>query len=103
MEIGGDLIKKGERLRSCITGANRDPEKFEAPENFDINRWPNPHVGFGSGIHHCLGATLARLERQEAFNALANRYENMTLQTEGFEYLPSITFRSLKSLPVSLN
>ena len=60
-------------------------------------------MAFGSGIHHCLGATLARLEAQEAFKALAERYESIDLETEEFEYQPSITFRSLKTLPVSLN
>ena len=103
VEMGGKTIRKNDRLRWFITGANRDPEKFENPDTFDINRWPNSHVGFGSGIHHCLGATLARLEGQEAFKALADRYENLSLQTDEFEYQPSITFRSLKSLPVSMN
>ena len=58
---------------------------------------------FGSGIHHCLGATLARLEGQEAFKALAERYDGINLETDHFEYQPSVTFRSLKNLPVSLN
>ena len=103
VELGGKVMRKGERVRWFITGANRDPEKFENPDTFDIARWPNSHVGFGSGIHHCLGATLARLEGQEAFRALAERYDNLTLQQDEFEYQPSVTFRSLKSLPVSLN
>ena len=103
VEMRGKVIHKGDRLRWFITGANRDPEKFEDPDTFNISRWPNSHVGFGSGIHHCLGATLARLEGQEAFKALAGRYQNMTPQISEFEYQPSITFQSLKSLPVSLN
>ena len=86
-----------------ITSANRDPEVFSEPDRFDITRWPNPHVGFGSGIHHCLGATLARLEGQEAFKALAERYESMNLQTDEFGYQASVTFRSLKALPVTMN
>ena len=103
VELGGKVIHKDDRIRWFITGANRDPEKFENPDTFDINRWPNPHVGFGSGIHHCLGATLARLEGQEAFKALAERYDTLNLQTNEFEYQPSITFRSLKALPVTMN
>jgi len=59
-------------------------------------------VAFGSGIHHCLGATLARMEAQEAFKALAGRYDSISLETDEYEYQPSVTFRSLKSLPVSL-
>lgn len=103
VEFGGKQMKEGDRIRWFISSANRDPEKHENPDVFDISRWPNTHVGFGSGIHHCLGATLARLEAQEAFKALAERYDKIELETEEFEYQPSITFRSLKTLPVSLS
>ena len=102
VEMGGKLLRKGDRIRWFITSANRDPKKHENPNTFDISRWPNIHVAFGSGIHHCLGATLARLEGQEAFKALAERYDNIKVETSEFEYQPSITFRSLKALPVSL-
>ena len=102
VELGGKLIKEGDRIRWFMSSANRDPNKHENPATFDISRWPNTHVAFGSGIHHCLGATLARLEAQEAFKALSERYESITLETGDFEYQPSVTFRSLKSLPVSL-
>ena len=60
-------------------------------------------MAFGAGIHHCLGATIARVEGQEAFRALAERFPNMQLASDELEYQPSITFRSLKSLPMSLN
>jgi cytochrome P450 len=60
-------------------------------------------VAFGSGIHHCLGAYLARLEGQEAFKALVQRFPSLHLETEELEYQPSITFRSLKTLPVAWN
>ena len=103
VEVGGKLIRADDRIRWFISSANRDPEKHENPDTFDISRWPNTHVAFGSGIHHCLGATLARLEGQEAFRALAERYGSLSLETNEFEYQPSITFRSLKTLPVSLN
>ena len=102
VEFGGKQILEGDRMRGFITSANRDPGKHNDPDTFDISRWPNTHVAFGSGIHHCLGATLARLEGQEAFKALAGRYDSIKLETDEFEYLPSITFRSLMSLPVSL-
>ena len=103
VEVGGKLMRKDERIRWFISGANRDPDKFENADTFDIGRWPNSHVAFGSGIHHCLGATLARLEGQEAFKALVERYDHLTPQEHEFEYQPSVTFRSLKSLPVTLN
>jgi cytochrome P450 len=62
-------------------------------------------VAFGSGVHHCLGATIARLEGQEAFKALAERFPSLHLDVpeEDLEYQPSINFRSIKSLPVSWN
>ena len=62
---------------------------------------PNLHVAFGSGIHHCLGATLARLEGQEAFRALAQRFPTLRMETEELEYQPSLTFRSIKAMPVT--
>jgi cytochrome P450 len=100
---GGKVLKKDERIRWVMSSANRDPEKFEVPETFDINRYPNLHVAFGSGIHHCLGATLARLEGQEAFRGLAQRFESLHLKTEDLDYQPSITFRSIKEMPVTWN
>ncbi|MEK7806954.1 MAG: cytochrome P450 [Chloroflexota bacterium] len=105
VELRGKVIKKGDRLRWFITSANRDPEVFAEPDKFDITRWPNQHVAFGSGIHHCLGATLGRLEGQEAFKALAGRFPSLHLEIKEkeLEYQPSVTFRSLKSLPVSWN
>src|SRR5712691_3223784 len=103
VDMRGKTLRKGDRIRWFITSANRDPETFAKPDTFDITRDPNPHVAFGNGVHHCLGATLARLEGQEAFKALAQRFPNIHLETEAFEYQPSITFRSVKSLPVAFN
>jgi cytochrome P450 len=101
VEMRGKRVRQHDRIRWFISSANRDPEVFKNPETFDITRDPNPHVAFGSGVHHCLGATLARLEGQEAFKALAERFPTLHLETEELEYQPSITFRSLKSLPVA--
>ncbi|MBL16427.1 MAG: cytochrome P450 [Chloroflexi bacterium] len=103
VEMRGKKIKKDDRIRWFMSSANRDPNKFENPDIMDITRWPNPHVAFGSGVHHCLGATIARVEGQEVFSALAERYPNLQLKTHDMEYQESITFRSIKSLPVSLN
>src|ERR671925_493180 len=103
VEMRGKILHKDDRIRWFITSANRDPEVFAQVDTFDISRNPNPHVAFGSGVHHCLGATLARLEGQEVFKALAERFPSLHLETEHLEYQPSITFRSLKSLPVLWN
>ena len=103
VEMRGKVIKKDDRLRWFITSANRDPNKFERPDEMDITRWPNPHVAFGAGIHHCLGATIARVEGQEVFRELAERYPNMELGQDEMDYEPSITFRSIKQMPVTTN
>jgi cytochrome P450 len=101
VEMRGKVLRKDDRVRWFISSANRDPEAFPNPETFDIFRQPNQHVAFGSGTHHCLGATLARVEGQEVFKALAERFPNLRAETEDLEYQPSITFRSLKALPVT--
>jgi cytochrome P450 len=101
VEMRGKVMEKNDRIRWFISSANRDPNVFADPDKFDITRQPNPHVAFGNGVHHCLGATLARVEGQEVFKALAERFPALQVQTEELEYQPSITFRSLKSLPVT--
>lgn len=101
VEMRDKVLRKGDRIRWFISSANRDPEAFPSPETFDIFRQPNQHVAFGSGTHHCLGATLARVEGQEVFKALAERFPNLRAETEDLAYQPSITFRSLKALPVT--
>jgi cytochrome P450 PksS len=105
VEMRGKVLRKEDRIRWFISPANRDPEKFDEPDKFDITRHPNSHVAFGNGVHHCLGAGIARLEGQEVFKALAERFPSLRLEVDGkeLEYQPSITFRSLKSLPVSWN
>ena len=101
VELRDKVLHKDDRLRWFVSSANRDPEVFAAPETFDITRDPNPHVAFGSGVHHCLGATLARLEGQEAFKALAERFPPCMWRRRSWQYQPSMTFRSLKALPVA--
>jgi cytochrome P450 len=101
VERHGKTIRKGDRIRWFMAAANRDPRAFEEPDRFDIARQPNPHVSFGSGIHYGLGASLARVEGQEVFRALAERFESLRLETDELVYQPSIQFRSLTSLPVA--
>ena len=100
VELRGRRIRKGDRLRWFIASANRDRDAFENPDVFDISRQPNAHISFGGGTHYCLGATLARVEGQEVFRALVERFPTMRLAIDQLEYQPSIQFRSLKSLPV---
>ena len=60
-------------------------------------------MAFGDGVHHCLGATIARVEGQEVFKALAERYPNLQLKNQDMKYRESITFRSIMEMPVSFN
>jgi cytochrome P450 len=101
VELRGKTIHAGDRVRIFFSGANRDPEKFPDPDTFDIGRPPNRHLAFGHGIHLCLGATLARIEGQEVFTALARRFERFHLVTDPLEYAPMVDLRSLRALIVS--
>lgn len=95
MQIRGEEIKKGERIMLLMAAANRDPEKFENPDKFDIRRWPNSHLSFGHGIHFCLGAPLARLELELTLRELPKRFKTMRL-TEAAKYQPRILSRSIE-------
>jgi cytochrome P450 len=101
VERNGKHFKQGDRIRWVISAANRDPEVFANPDRFDIARSPNPHIAFGEGVHHCLGVSLARIEGQEVFKAMAERFPALRLETTSLEYQPSVQFRSLKALPVA--
>lgn len=82
-EIGGQKVRKGDRVGLFYSSANNDPEVFENPETFDITRDPNPHLGFGGGgPHFCLGKSLAINEIDLIFNALADVLPDLTLAGE---------------------
>ncbi len=97
-ELGGRPIRAGDRMLLVLGAANRDPRKFARPDELDITRTPNPHVAFGHGIHVCLGAPLARLEAQEAFLALSQRFPTLRLADRPREYHRTIVARALKEL-----
>ncbi|MDF3288396.1 cytochrome P450 [Streptomyces silvisoli] len=81
--LGGQEVKRGQRVGIFYSSANNDPEVFDAPERFDITRDPNPHLGFGGGgPHFCLGANLARLEIDLIFNAIADSSPGIRLVGE---------------------
>jgi len=70
VELGGKIIHKGDAIHAVLHAANRDPAVFDQPDTFDILRQPNRHIAFSQGIHHCLGAPLARLEGEIAITTL---------------------------------
>ncbi|MEM7133331.1 MAG: cytochrome P450 [Chloroflexota bacterium] len=77
--LHGVTIPKGKSIMPLLGAANHDPDEFENPEIFDIGRTPNKHLGFGQGIHYCLGAPLARIETRIALKNLLNRNANLRL------------------------
>lgn len=101
VQLGNKLIQAGDRVFWVIASANRDPRVFSEPDALDITRSPNPHVAFGGGIHHCIGAALARVEVQEAFVALAELLPQPYLDDEQIEYVPTLIEREIRSLNVS--
>jgi hypothetical protein len=102
IEIRGKTIPVGEIVLGCLGAANRDPERFAEPDRLDIRRTDNRHLSFGSGIHFCLGAALARMEAQIAIGELAKRFPKMRLARKRVKWLKGLTFRGVKALPVSL-
>jgi cytochrome P450 len=79
VEIEGESLAVGETLMLLVGAANRDPRRFPDPDLFDVGREDNHHLSFGSGIHHCLGAPLARLEGQVVFGRLRERFAGFDL------------------------
>ena len=100
VEIGGKHIRKGQLVNSVLAAGNRDPERFSDPDRFDITRDEGRHLGFGLGIHFCLGAPLVRLEAQTAFTAILHRFPELSLAAENLEWQEHPIFRGVKSLPV---
>jgi len=100
--FGDHRISKGTYIHTSIAGANRDPSVFADPHKFDIKRKNNKHIAFITGIHVCLGATLARMEGRIALGKLLTKFPNMQRDGDA-ERLPLARFRGFTRLPVKLN
>jgi cytochrome P450 len=98
-EVCGVQVPRGAELGLMFGSSNRDPEVFADPDRLDLGRDPNPHISFGAGIHFCLGAPLARLEMQIAFETILRRMPRLELVREP-EWKPTYIIRGLQSLPV---
>ena len=99
-ELGGVKIEKGQKIAALIGSANRDSSVFERADEMDLTRDPNPHIGFGAGIHFCLGAPLARLEMSVSLPALWEKYPNMQLDGNPVRR-PTFVLRGYESVSIS--
>jgi cytochrome P450 len=99
-ELAGQPLERGDRIVVLQGAANRDPEEFDRPDELDLRRSPNTPLSFGWGIHHCIGAALARLEGEIAFNALLARFDTIELLDEEPQWRPGFTLRGLQSFPL---
>jgi cytochrome P450 len=102
VQIGGVTIPAGEQVMPLLGTANRDPSAFIDPDRFDVTRDAASHLAFGAGVHHCLGAQLARVELQEAFRGLIGRLPGLRLAVPAsdLEFKPGMAIHSLRELPV---
>jgi len=104
-EIAGTTILRGELVLAVLGSANRDERHFEDPDVLDLARDPNRHLAFGrGGVHHCLGAPLARMEGQIALNAFLVRLPEARLDVapESLRWRRGVFLRGLERLPLAL-
>ena len=102
VRLGGAELKKGDKIMVMIGAANLDPKANEAPDRLDLERHPNRHLAFGTGIHFCLGYQLARMEGKCALKALFGRWPRLALAVDSNEirWRPHPGLRAIERLPV---
>jgi cytochrome P450 len=105
VDVGGITIPANQRVLVLLAAANRDPARFSDPDRLDLRRTDNRHLGFGHGIHFCLGAQLARLEGQVALGSLLQRFRYLRLAVPPQEltWRHDLVLRGLSTLPVRLD
>ncbi|MEU9374258.1 cytochrome P450 [Streptomyces sp. NPDC048255] len=102
VEMGGAVIPKGSAVLIAMADADRDPARFEDPDRFDIRRDSRGHIAFGHGLHHCLGAPLARLEGRIALRSLLERFPDIAGEADdaSLSWVPGMLIRGVRELPV---
>src|SRR5207245_6857 len=102
IEVSTGKVPQFEQPVLLLPAANRDPTHFADPDRFDIARTDNRHLSFGFGIHHCLGAPLARTEGQVALGTMARRFREIGLKEDPPPYKENIVLRGVAALAVEL-
>ncbi|WP_445395208.1 cytochrome P450 family protein [Streptomyces sp. LE64] len=102
LRLGGQDVERGDPVLVVLAAADRDPARFDRPDHLDLTRRDNPHLGYGHGIHYCLGAPLARLEGQTALATLLRRLPDLELAAapEELRWRGGLIMRGLRTLPV---
>lgn len=98
--LRGKLLKKGDRVGLCVISANRDADKFENPESYDIRRGSRDHMAFGYGVHACLGAALARMETRVVFEELLRLLPDYHIEPQGLKRAHNPNVRGFTHVPV---
>ena len=101
VDVLGTTVRAGQKVACLMGSANRDEQVFADPGSLDVGRDPNPHVGFGLGVHFCLGAPLARLELEITFSRLLERWPDLELAAPA-PRRPTWVLRGLDRLDVHL-
>jgi cytochrome P450 len=96
----GRQLKKGEIVFLMIAAGNRDPRAFAEPEKLDLSRSNDNSLTFGPGLHHCIGHLLAKMQLNEYFGALVQRFDGATVLDQDLNFLPQLVFRGVSSLNI---
>jgi cytochrome P450 len=102
VELGGKRIAKRQGVVAVLAAANRDPDRFSNPDEFDVGRRDNRHLSFGWAAHFCFGATLARVEGQVVLEEMFDRFSSWSLDAKALVWRDNLGLRGLTSLPITV-